>query len=324
MSRKHIAPSIALAAVLALGATTQSQAQTKVIMHLDFLVNGYHAPLYLAHAKGWYKQAGLDVTIRPGKGSADSIKSVGTGQAQFGLPDFGAAVKAMAKGIPIKAVAAYLQRVPAGVISFADNPVRDPKDLEGKSIAVAPFGATALMMPAWAGINKVDLKKVDIKRYNFGAMVPSFLTGRVNTTVGYAFGEYLAARTKSSKKVMFLAFADTGINAYSNGIIVSEAFLKANPKAVAAFVQVSMRGIEYALANKKEAIAATAKNTETPAKTLMAQLELAERFFRSAGGGKWGVMTDAKWSATQDIQVRFNKQGKALPMSRIYTNQFVK
>jgi len=320
---------ILAATVAALFASSSVRAENlqKVTMHLDFLVNGYHAPFYVAEAKGWYREAGLDVTIRPGKGSADSIKTVGTGQAEFGFPDFGATIKAIADDIPVTAVAAFVQQVPAGIISFTDNPVDKPKDLEGKSIAVAPFGATALMMPAWAKINGVDLNKVDVKTYNFGAMVPSFLTGKVDTTVGYAFGEYLAARTKSeNRQVKFLAFADWGIDAYSNGIIVSNAFMEANPKAIEAFVKVSLRGLVFALGNKEEAIAATAKHTETPAETLLAQLELAERFYRAPGAEKrgWGVMTDEQWRATQEIQVKFNNQKTELPLDRVYTNRFVK
>ena len=53
----------------------------KVIMHLDFLINGYHAPFYIAQKKGWYKDGGIDATIRPGRGTADSIKNVGSGNA---------------------------------------------------------------------------------------------------------------------------------------------------------------------------------------------------------------------------------------------------
>lgn len=316
---------VATLAVLSLAGQALAEDREQVVMHLDFLVNGYHAPLYIAQEKGWYADAGLDVTIRPGKGSADAVKTVGTGQAEFGFPDYGASVKAMADGVPITAVAAFVQQVPAGVISFADNPVKEPKDLHGKSIAVAPFGATALMMPAWANLNGVDLSKVDVQTYNFGAMVPSFLTDKVDTTVGYAFGEFLAAKTKSDKEVLFLAFADWGIDAYSNGIIVSNEFMEANPEAVGAFVQASVRGIEYALTNKDEAIAATAKHTETPPETLLAQLELAERFYRAPGVEErgWGVMTDEKWTATQDIQVQYNEQKEPLPLDRIYTNKFL-
>lgn len=315
----------AVLAVLSFPVAVAAQDREQVVMHLDFLVNGYHAPLYVAQAKGWYEEAGLEVTIRPGKGSADAIKTVGTGQAEFGFPDFGASVKAMADGIPVTAVASFVQQVPAGIISFADDPVEKPEDLVGKSIAVAPFGATALMMPAWANINGVDLDEVNVQTYNFGAMVPSFLTGKVDATVGYAFGEYLAAKTESDKDVLFLAMADWGIDAYSNGIIVSDDYMSSNPEAVRAFVQASVRGIAYALENKEEAIAATAKHTETPPETLMAQLEIAERFYRPPGVEErgWGVMTDEKWQATQDIQVQYNEQEERLPLDRIYTNEFV-
>lgn len=310
-----------------LGPSTSGAQEQKVIMHLDFLVNGYHAPFYLANEKGWYKSAGLSVTIRPGRGTSDSIKNVGTGQAQFGFPGFGAVVKAIAQGIPITAVAAFSQTVPAGIISFADKPIKKPKDLEGKSIAVAPFGATAMLMPAFAKKNGVDLAKVRIQTYNFGAMVPSFLTGKVDSTVGYVFGEFHAATKKSpNRKVIFLAMSDWGIDAYSNGIIVNNDFMKANPKAVEAFVTISLRSLAYTLKNIDEAIAATAKHTETPAATLKEQLILAIRNFDTPQARKlgWGVMNNAKWKATQDIQVEFNKQKKRIPLNTIYTNRFIK
>jgi len=323
---KSISATVALATTV-MWSSVSAAAEQKVTMHLDFLVNGYHAPFYLANEKGWYKEAGLSVTIRPGRGTADSIKNVATGQAQFGFPDFGAVSKAIADGIPITAVAAFSQTVPAGIISFADKPINKPKDLEGKSIAVAPFGATAIMMPAFAKINGVDMSKVKVQTYNFGAMVPSFLTGKVDATVGYVFGEFHAAQKKSPKrKVLFLAMADWGIGAYSNGIVVNNAFMKSNPKAVAAFVKASLRSLKYTLTHLDEAIAATAKHTETPAATLKEQLQLALRNFDTPQARKlgWGTMTDDKWKATQDIQVEFNKQKKRVPLSAIYTNKFVK
>ena len=95
----------------------KAQAADKIIMHLDFLINGYHAPFYIAQKKGWYKDAGIDATIRPGRGTADSIKNVGSGNAQFGFPSFGAAAAAVANGIPLMAVAAYL-RIQSGSQAF--------------------------------------------------------------------------------------------------------------------------------------------------------------------------------------------------------------
>jgi NitT/TauT family transport system substrate-binding protein len=319
----------AFVAIASLGIAGPASAAdpVKATMYLDFLVNGYHAPFYLAVEKGWYKEAGLDITVSPGKGTADSIKTVGTNNAEFGFPDLGAAAKAISEGIPITAVAAILQDTPSGIISFADKPIKAPKDLEGKSIAVAPFGATAILLPAFAKKNNIDMTKVNTVTYNFGAMVPSFLTNKVDSTIGYYFGEYLAAKTESkNKEVLFMSFAKNGVASYSNGIVVNNAFLAAKPEAVAAFVKTSLKAVQYTIDHVDEAIAATAKHTETPAATLKQQLVLALEFVNTPEAKKngFGVMTAERWASTQAVQVEFGQQKERAPDDKLFTNKFVK
>ncbi len=314
------------AALLVSGCCTDASAETKVTMYLDFLTNGYHSPFYLANEKGWYKEAGLDVTILPGKGTADSIKTVGTGNAQFGSPDLGAVAKAVSEGVPITAVAALVQETPAGIVSFKNNPVNLPKDLEGKSLSVAPFGATTIMLPALAKAHQVDLSKVKQVTYNFGAMVPSFLSGKVDATIGYYFGEYLAARDGSpDRPVIFLRLYDYGISTYANGIVVNNDFAAKNPAAVMAFVNASIRALRYTIEHPDEAIAATAKHTETPAKELRKELDLALELMNTEGATKAGLgkMTASKWSSTQKLQVEFGGQKDVVPDNKLWTNKFI-
>jgi NitT/TauT family transport system substrate-binding protein len=315
------------AAALGIGLAAPAAAQTKVTMYLDFLVNGYHSPFYVAKEKGWYKEAGLDVTISPGKGTADSIKTTGTGNAEFGFPDFGALAKAVSEGVPLTAVAAFVHDTPAGIISFTANPVKVPKDLEGKTLAVAPFGATAIMLPAFAKLANVDMSKVKTVTYNFGAMVPSFLTGKVDATIGYYFGEYLAARTESKEKpVTFLRLSEFGVKTYANGIAVNNDFRAKNPKAVEAFVKTSIRALEYTFKNIDEAAGYAAKYTETPKATLKEQLTLAVELMDTAEAKKagYGVMTEEKWASTQKLQVEYGGQKQPVPSEKLWTNQFVK
>ena len=319
--------SLLLAAGISIGFASPGAAETKVTMYLDFLVNGYHSPFYLAKEKGWYKAAGLDVTILPGKGTADSIKTVGVGNAQFGFPDFGATAKAVSKGVPITAVAAFLHDTPAGIVSFADKPVKKPKDLEGMSLSKAPFGATAMMLPAFAKLNGVDMSKVKTVTYNFGAMVPSFLTGKVDATVGYYFGEYLAAKTKSTnRKVVFLRFADFGVHTYANGIVVNNAFMAKDPKAVSAFVKTSLKALAYTFKHVDEAVAAAAKHTETSKATLKQQLLLAMQLMDTPEARKegYGMMNATKWASTQKLQVEYGGQKAPVPDAKLWTNRFVK
>jgi NitT/TauT family transport system substrate-binding protein len=316
-----------LVAGAALAAAPPLAAETKVKMHLDFLVNGYHSPFYVAKEKGWYKEAGLDVTISPGKGTADSIKTVATGNAEFGFPDFGALAKAVSEGMPLTAVAAFVHDTPSGIISFADKPVKTPKDLEGKTLAVAPFGATAIMLPAFAKLAGVDMSKVKTVTYNFGAIVPSFLTGKVDASIGYYFGEYLAARTESKDKpVLFLRLSEFGVKTYANGIVANNDFMAKDPKAVEAFVKTSLRALEYTYKNPDEAAGYAAKYTETPKALLKEQLTLAIELMdtpeaRQAG---YGAMSKEKWASTQRLQVEFGGQKETVPDDKLWTNKFVK
>jgi NitT/TauT family transport system substrate-binding protein len=313
--------------VLSLNGVTSASALTKVTMHLDFLVNGYHAPFYVALEKGWYKDAGLDVTIEPGKGTADSIQTAGAGNAQFGFPDYGAVAKSVSEGVPITAVAAFVHDTPAGIISFASNPVKVPKDLEGKTLSVAPFGATAIMLPAFVKLAGVDMSKVKTVTYNFGAMVPSFLTGKVDATIGYYFGEYLAARDQSQgRKVIFLRLADFGVKTYANGIVVNNDFMKKDPAAVAAFVKTSLRALAYSFSHVDEAAAAAAKHTETPEATLKEQLALAIELMNTpeAQHDGYGTMTPERWASTQKLQIEFGGQKSAVPDNVLWTNKFIK
>ncbi len=324
MSALRVLP---LAAGCALALAAQVAAETKVTMYLDFLVNGYHSPFYVAKEKGWYKEAGLDVTISPGKGTADSIKTVGTGNAEFGFPDFSAAAKAVSEGVPITAVAAFVHDTPSGIISFANKPVKTPKDLEGKILAVAPFGADAIMLPAFTKLSNVDMSKVKTVTYNFGAMVPSFLTGKVDATMGYYFGEYLAARTESKNKpVIFLRLSDFGVKTYANGIVVNNAFLAKDTKTVEAFVKTSLRALEYTYKNVDEAAGYAAKYTETPKALLKEQLTLAIELMDTPEARKagYGVMTAEKWASTQKLQVEYGGQKEPVPDDKLWTNKFIK
>jgi NitT/TauT family transport system substrate-binding protein len=311
---------------LALSCAATAGAQTKVTMHLDFLVNGYHAPFYVAQDKGWYKEAGLDVTIDPGKGSGDSIKTVGVGSAEFGFPDYGLVAKSVSEGVPITAVAAFVHDTPAVVVSFADHPVNVPKDLEGKTVSVLPFGASVVMLPAFVKLNGIDMSKVKTIAYSFGALVPSFLTGKVDAAVGYYFGECLAARYESpSRKIVCLRFADYGVKAYANGIVVNNDFLAKNPAAVAAFVGTSLRALEYTFKHVDEAAALTATHTETPKATLKDQLTLAIDLMDTTEARKahYGVMTAEKWASTQKLQLEYGGQQRAVPDAELWTNKFI-
>jgi len=314
---------VAALAAFSLGAGP-AHAQEKVRMHLDWLVNGYHAAFFVAKSKGWYTQAGLDVTIIPGKGTSDSIRAVGANNAEFGFPDAASAGKAVAEGVPLRMVSIFCQDTPMGVAYYADAGIADVKGLAGKSMASVPQASTAKVLPAFLRKNGVDPTALRLVNHTFATAVPAFLSGQTDTMTGYVFGEFLAVKNASrNREVKWMGFADHGISLYSNGIAVNNEFLKAKPNAVRGFVQASIRGLEFALANPDEAIAIVAQNTETPAATLKEQLMVAVPLFKGKQGAKLGSMTDAGWAETQRIMVEFAEQPRVVPAADLYTTQFL-
>ena len=320
--RTVAAAAIATFAAAPLGAL----AETKVTMHLDWLINGYHAPFHVAKEKGWYAEGGLDVTVNPGKGSFDAVRAVGSGDAEFGFPDAATAVKSIAEGIPLTMVAVFLQETPMGIISYADKNITQPKDLEGKSLSSVPIASTAKVLPAFFKKNGVDGDKVTLVNHTFATAVPSVLADQVDAGTGYVFGEYLAIRNAAGDRaVNWISFADSGIQLYSNGIAVNNDFLAANPDAVAAFVQASVRGLEWTIANVDAAIDILSKHTETEKATLKEQLEAAIPLMNNADAMRngLGTMTAQKWATTQDIMIEYGGQPSRVPDESAYATRFL-
>jgi NitT/TauT family transport system substrate-binding protein len=302
-----------------------AMAQTDITFHLDFLVNGYHAPFYIAEANGFYADQGLDVTINPGRGSTDAIRTVASGNAQIGFADAGAVAQAVANGAPVTVVAVILQEAPYGIISYSEAGIDEPQALEGYSLAVVPAGATTQALPAFLSINEVDVDQVEMITYNFGATVPSFLTGQVDATIGYLFGEYLAARNQADRDVQIMRFYDWGFDVYSNSIIVNNGFLEDNPEAVRGFVAASIQGVEYAMENPEEAVEAAAANTETPFETLLEQFQVALPLIynEDAEANGIGSMNEEKWERTQRINVEYGEQEQMVPADELFTTEFL-
>src|SRR5665213_3133573 len=108
------------AALLLVGLSTQAHAQTTpVTFSLDFRALGRHAAWYVALDKGYYKNAGLDVTIIPSQGTAQAIQSVESKAAQFAFSDVAGLVAARVNSaVTAKMVAVIYQKAPYAIFSL--------------------------------------------------------------------------------------------------------------------------------------------------------------------------------------------------------------
>src|SRR6201982_2211084 len=125
--------------MLAMGAwqTAHAQALDKLTVRFTWKLKGEYAPLFVALDKGFYKAEGLEVDLAEGSGAQTVLKLLAGGNEKFGYGPAVSAAQAVSQGLPVKVVALYQTKAPMGVISFPDVPLKTPKDLEGKRLAIS-------------------------------------------------------------------------------------------------------------------------------------------------------------------------------------------
>jgi NitT/TauT family transport system substrate-binding protein len=247
---------LTLVSALAPGAAAQDKPLTKITFSLDFIPLGRHAPWYAAVAEGYYKEEGLDVSIIPSQGTAQTIQAIEAGTAQLGFTDVPSLVLARANGAKVKMVAVNYQKAPYAIFSLNTGAnVTQPKQLEGLTLGSGAGSFTPKVIAGFMTQHGLDPTKLTISNVAPPARATALLSGQVPAIEFFVMakpGLEGAAKAKGAELRTFL-LADHGLTLYSNGIVATEEYLAKNADVVKRFVRASLRGWQFALRNPKQA-----------------------------------------------------------------------
>lgn len=234
----HVAAGLLVLALVTSGCTRQDAAAVppaalrKVVLQSDWFPQAEHGGFYQALAKGFYREAGLDVEILPGGPGATIKLSVAKGTADFGMYRSDDVIVAASRGLPLIMVGAVLQHDPEALLVHADSAVKTLADLNGRSV-IAPPSMT------WIPYVKQKYKiKFDLRPLNYGLAVfladPNAIQQCMITSEPY-FAEQHGA------KVRTVPLATSGYDPY-HVIMCRRELTRTSPDMVRAFVAASMRG----------------------------------------------------------------------------------
>lgn len=307
------------------GGSGGSDEQVSVDVRLDWLAEGPNSGFLVAEAQGYYEDVGIDVDIAAGEGSATTAQLVANKSVTFGFADGYVVAQNRAQGAPIKMVAAVYRENPTGVIVLDDSEIEEPGDLVGKSVGITPGGAQAQQWPAYlegCGIPEDDVQVVNVDP----ATAPqALLAGRVDAIAGYVQG-FAPVVEKGGEKARALWFADCGVTAVSNGIIVHDDYLDENPDVIERFVEATIRGFVYGRANPEETIdIVTEFNPEVDQDVAMSQFELSwETYFSPETEGQpLGWMSEQDWTEMLNVLREYGEVSEPPAPEDLYTNEFV-
>src|SRR5690349_10549281 len=289
-----------LAAALALAAGIAS-AQTAVTFQLNWMAGGPNAGFAAAVAEGYYKDAGLDVTLIQGNGSGNTAQLVANGRAQLAYADAVAVSQLIAKGAPMKVVATIYQSNPNAVMSLKKANIKSVGDLRGKKVGVPSGSSQTTMLPLLLKSN--NLKESDINMIDMpvASMVPALLQGQVDAVLGSIDAYQIQAESQGAQLDVY-RFADHGVPTVSTSIFANNDYLKANPDVVRKFVTASLKGWSFAIDNPDKSIKDLKQVfPEVNEKLATAELAAITPLFCSGGAKYIGKAEDSLWSKSQDL-----------------------
>lgn len=248
--------------VLALSACAglaPAQAATPLKFQLDWRFEGPAAFFLQPAAKGYFREAGLDVAIDAGSGSGGVVQRVASGAYDMGFADLAALMEFQANNpdMPNQPVAVMMvyNNTPASVMALKKSGIARPADLTGKKLGAPVFDAGRRGFALFAKANQVG-------SVQWTAMDPPLretmlVRGDVDAITGFTFTSLLnlEARGVKAADVVVMPFADHGVKLYGNAIIASPRLIKENPAAVKAFLQAFTRGAREVMADPGAAIA---------------------------------------------------------------------
>jgi NitT/TauT family transport system substrate-binding protein len=205
----------------------------KVTLQADWYPQPEHGGFYTALIKGYYKDEGLDVSIRPGSPYVSPYQQVSVGAAEFGMGSSDRVLESVAGGQPLVGVAATMQRDPQGIMVRRDSPVKTFADLNGHTVAVQP-GST------WFAylVKRFQLNAVHEIPATFS--VANFIADPNYIQQAFATSEPFFAR-QAGVETRVLLPSDAGYNPY-RVMMTNASFLREHPEIVRKFVRASVKG----------------------------------------------------------------------------------
>lgn len=296
------------------------QALRSISLPMGYVANVQFSPFYVAKERGYFAQAGFDVTFDY-RWETDGIQLTASGEVPFTVASGDQIIQARSHELPVTAVAGWYQQFPVALISLENVPLNAPEDLRGLRIGIPEtFGASYIGLRALLEVG--GLTEADIELQVIGYTQLAALTNRtVDAVVVYANNEPIVLDHQGVAYNM-LKVADY-VDLVSAVIASSDAFIADDPEAVRGFVSAFLRGLKETLDDPDAAFEISKKYVEG-----LEENAEVQRAVLTASIALWqtptpGMMQTESWARAQDIMLRAGLIEHSVPVDRLFTNEFV-
>jgi putative hydroxymethylpyrimidine transport system substrate-binding protein len=269
-----------------------------VELMLDYFPNADHAGIYAAQAGGHFEQAGLDVAIRQPPDPAAPIKQVAAGRVDLAISYEPEVLRARDQGLPVISVGAIVQKPLTSIISLPEAGIRDPADLEGKTVGTAGIDYQSAYLRTI--LLEAGVPPRTVKERNVGfSLTPALLTGRVDAVLG-AFWNYEGTELRlRGKRPRIIRMEDAGVPTYNELVLVAnKRTLERDAEKLRAFIGALSRGTRDLREDPDRAIDGLLEaNPDLDPELQRAVVEVTLPLFFPPRGRPFGWQDPRQWDA---------------------------
>jgi NitT/TauT family transport system substrate-binding protein len=296
-------------------------------LRIDWVPRAYHSPFFLGIAKGWYRDAGIDLTITEGRGSGNVVQLVGNRSDTFGFAGADAVVRAVQRGVPVVSVATIMPKNADAIFVLKSSGITRVQELKAKKIGTTVGGTADTLLPAFLKGAGIAIDEVAILPLDAAVKAQALMQGKIDAMNGpvWSIGNFSAVGGANA-----FAYADYGVQVVGYGIVVNVETTKMRPDLIRRFVEVSLRAWDYARRHPEEALSAYHKAVPEQAKPELVERDrtdvaVAFKLVQPAVTGMpFGVQSESDWEAMQRQLIEYGAIKQMLPVSQYLTQQFVR
>ena len=303
-------------------AASKPAKMTSATLVLDFVPNAVHAGIYRALAAGYYRRSNVDLHVIQPSSTADTLRLIDAGRADFGLADGSDVADQIDLGRDAEAVMALVQRPLGGLISLKKQGLRSPRDLEGRTAGLTGVPSDNAVLDTVVRDAGGDPGKVPTVTIGFNG-VQDLENGKVAAFTGFWPADGVQVQTDGFPTTTF-KLDDFGGPAYPGLVLFSSRRrIAADPPLVRAVVAATVRGYEDTLADPARSLQdLLGANPSLQRRLTQASLQAYLPLFEG-DAPSYGLLRPARVNQLSAWLLRYRLIRKAITPSRYGTNAFL-
>jgi NitT/TauT family transport system substrate-binding protein len=261
----------ALAIAMAAAQRRPALAQGLVPLHIGTVLGESYSNAFYAQDGGFFKAAGLDVTIDTFASGGTITAAVTAGALEIGAGSTTSSANAHVRGLPIRLIApggVYTTESPTTMLAVVPgSPIRTAKDLAGKRVAVTTLrDLTQVSVMSWIDQNGGDAKATAFVEIAPSAMAPTLLEGRADAVF---IGEPYMTQARDQIRIIGSPYDAIAKRFLIIGWTATTDWLDRNTATAKRFVGAMRAGDEWAMRNRRDSLAVLGKYTKVPVDVLL-------------------------------------------------------